>query len=109
MTDNPLYTHEFHGDYDLISIGELQLEEGGTIPDCILAVATFGELNAAKDNAILIPTWYSGTRQIWRDAYIGPEHAISRPRWAGSRPRPSSCPLTKISCSRCGTVHPNRH
>jgi homoserine O-acetyltransferase len=26
-------------------------------------VAIFGELNAAKDNAILVTTWYSGTHQ----------------------------------------------
>lgn len=76
MIDNPFYSSEFHGDYDLLSIGELELEDGGTIPDTILSVATFGELNAAKDNAILIPTWYSGTHQTWREMYIGPEHAL---------------------------------
>ena len=42
VIENPYYTHEFHGDYELISIGPLELEEGGTIPDCHLAVATFG-------------------------------------------------------------------
>ena len=76
MIDNPFYTDEFHGDYELISIGQLDLEEGGSIPDCQLAVATFGELNAARDNAILITTWFSGTHQIFRDVYIGPEHAL---------------------------------
>jgi homoserine O-acetyltransferase/O-succinyltransferase len=74
--DNPYYSHEFHGDYDLISIGRLDLEEGGSIPDCQLAVATFGTLNGAKDNAILVTTWYSGTHQIFRDVYIGPDHAL---------------------------------
>jgi len=39
-------------------------------------VTTWGELNEAKDNAILITTWYSGTHQIWRDAYVGPGHAL---------------------------------
>lgn len=76
MIYNPFYTDEFHGDYELISIGQLDLEEGGSIPDCQLAVATFGELNAARDNAILITTWFSGTHQIFRDVYIGPEHAL---------------------------------
>lgn len=76
MIANPYYGHDAHGDYDLISVGELELEEGGVIPDCQLAVATFGELNAAKDNAIFVSTWYSGTHQIWRDAYIGPGHAL---------------------------------
>lgn len=77
MIENPFYSHDHHGEYDLISIGTLDLEDGERIPDCQLAVATFGELNAAKDNAVLVLTWYSGTHQIWRDAYIGPEHALN--------------------------------
>ncbi|MFP5022247.1 alpha/beta fold hydrolase [Pseudonocardia phyllosphaerae] len=77
MIENPYYTHEFHGDYDLIGLGEFALEEGGVVPDLQLAVATFGELNEAKDNAILVSTWYSGTHQIWRDVYIGPDHALN--------------------------------
>jgi homoserine O-acetyltransferase len=81
MIENPYYTAEFHGDYDLISIGRLDLEEGGTIPDCTLAVATSGELSAARDNAILVTTWYSGTHQIFRDVYIGPEHALDPSRY----------------------------
>lgn len=77
MIENPFYSHEFHGDYELVRIGRLELEEGGVIPDCQLAVATWGQLNEAKDNAILIPTWYSGTHQIWREVYIGPDHALN--------------------------------
>ncbi|MCW0212006.1 MAG: alpha/beta fold hydrolase [Pseudonocardia sp.] len=81
MIDNPFYSHEFHGDYDLISVGRLDLEEGGSIPDCRLAVATFGTLNEAKDNAILVTTWYSGSHQIFRDAYIGADHALDPDRY----------------------------
>jgi homoserine O-acetyltransferase len=81
VIDNPYYSHEFHGDYDLVGIGRLDLEDGGSIADCQLAVATFGELNEARDNAILITTWYSGTHQIWRDVYIGPEHALNPERY----------------------------
>lgn len=77
MITNGFYSHEFQGDYDLVSIGRMDLEEGGTIPDCHLAVTTWGELNSAKDNVILITTWFSGTHQIWRDVYVGPEHALN--------------------------------
>ena len=28
--DNPFYSHEHHGEYDVISIGRLDLEEGDT-------------------------------------------------------------------------------
>lgn len=81
MIHNPFYTDEHHGDYDLISIGRLDLEEGGSIPDCHLAVTTWGELNEARDNAILITTWYSGTHQIWREVYVGPGHALDPTRY----------------------------
>lgn len=76
MIDNPYYSRDNHQDFELISVGRLELEEGGVIPDLQLAVRTWGELNAAKDNAILISTWYSGTHQIWADAYVGPGHAL---------------------------------
>jgi homoserine acetyltransferase len=81
MIENNFYSHEFHGDYELVSIGRLELEEGGVIPDCQLAVTTWGELNEARDNAILITTWYSGTHQIWRDVYVGAEHALNSERY----------------------------
>jgi len=71
MSTNPYYGQEGHGPYELIGIGDLELEEGGTIPDCQLAVATHGMLNAARDNAILVPTWYSGTSKIMEQVYIG--------------------------------------
>lgn len=77
MIDNPFYAPEFHGPYELFSLGDFVLEEGYTLRDCRLAYATFGELNEAKDNAILVTTWYSGTHQIMRDVYIGPGRALN--------------------------------
>jgi homoserine O-acetyltransferase len=76
MIANSYYAQDVHGPYDLHDIGDLALEEGGTIRGCRLAVATFGKLNAARDNAILIPTWYSGTSKIWEQAYIGRGRAL---------------------------------
>ena len=35
-----------------------------------------GTLNTAKDNAILIPTWYSGTNKIMQEVYIGNGRAL---------------------------------
>jgi len=76
MSTNPYYGQEGHGPYELIGIGDLELEEGGTIPDCQLAVATHGMMNAARDNAILVPTWYSGTSKIMEQVYIGNGRAL---------------------------------
>lgn len=77
MIENSYYTPEMHGPYELFELGDFELEEGYTLRDCKLAYATFGELNEAKDNAILVTTWYSGTHQTMRDVYIGPEHALN--------------------------------
>ncbi len=81
MIQNDYYSQDVHGPYQLISIGALALEEGGTIPDCRLAVATHGTLNARRDNAILVPTWYSGTSKIIEQVYIGPDHALDPGRY----------------------------
>ena len=76
MSNNPYYGPEGHGPYEMTDIGDLPLEDGGAIPNCKLAVATHGALNAAKDNAILVPTWYSGTSKIMEQAYIGAGRAL---------------------------------
>ncbi|WP_131105448.1 alpha/beta fold hydrolase [Ornithinimicrobium sufpigmenti] len=79
--ENPFYTPEVQGPYELHGLGRFELEEGGVIPDLQLAVATYGELNEAKDNAILIPTWYSGTHQTWELTYIGEGRALDPSRY----------------------------
>ncbi len=76
MSNNPYYGPEGHGPYELIGIGDIKLEDGGVIAGCKLAVATHGRLNAAKDNAILVPTWYSGTSKIMEQVYIGKGRAL---------------------------------
>ena len=76
MINNEYYSQDIHGPYELYDIGNLELEEGGTIRDCKLACATLGKLNKAKTNAILIPTWYSGTSKIMEDVYTGKGHAL---------------------------------
>lgn len=76
MLDNPYYSQANHGPFEMFELGDFTLEDGGVIPQCQLAYASFGELNAARDNAILIPTWYSGTSKIMEDAYIGAGRAL---------------------------------
>jgi homoserine O-acetyltransferase len=76
MVDNPYYSQENHGPFEIGKIGDFALEDGGTIPDCKLAYVTFGKLNAAKDNAILVTTWYSGTSKIMEQVYIGKGRAL---------------------------------
>lgn len=76
MTPHAYYNQKNHGPYEVISLGDLPLTSGDTLRDCTLAVATFGQLNDAKDNAILIPTWYSGTSKIIQEVFVGAGRAI---------------------------------
>jgi homoserine O-acetyltransferase len=81
MIANSYYGQELHGPYEVENIGNLALEEGGTIRDCKLAYAPFGKLNAARDNAVLIPTWYSGTNKIIEQVLVGPGRALDPDRY----------------------------
>jgi homoserine O-acetyltransferase/O-succinyltransferase len=53
------------------SFGDLRLENGSTLRDCRLAYRTYGALNGARSNAILFPTWFTGTSAQLAD-HIGP-------------------------------------
>jgi homoserine acetyltransferase len=79
MITNSHYTQDVHGPYELHDIGYLELEEGGAIRNCQLAYATFGTLNAAKDNAILFPP---GTRAQTRSSrrYLSARGVRSTPQ-----------------------------
>ena len=55
------------------ALGELQLENGEVIDDCRVGYLTFGELNAARSNAVLMPTWFTGkAAEIDAFGHVGP-------------------------------------
>jgi homoserine O-acetyltransferase len=74
--ENSFYTDEMQGPFLRVPMGRFELEEGGVIEELELAVATYGELGEAKDNVILVPTWFSGTHATWWQVYIGPGRAL---------------------------------
>lgn len=45
----------------LFELGAFALDCGVTLPEARLAFATYGTLNAARDNVIVFPTWFTGT------------------------------------------------
>lgn len=47
------------------SLGSCRLLSGAQIPNCRVAYRTFGQLNAGRDNAVLIPTWLLGRSEDW--------------------------------------------
>ena len=60
--------HEFH-------IANFKTESGVTIPDAIVIYGTYGKLNAAKDNAVLMPSHYMANYHGY-EWLIGPGRAL---------------------------------
>jgi homoserine O-acetyltransferase len=44
-------------DHDVFGLGSVVLQCGITLPDVKVAYKTYGELNAARDNAVLMPSF----------------------------------------------------
>jgi len=42
-------------------VGDLPLEQGGLLRDCVIGYRTFGRLDASKSNAVLVPTAFGDT------------------------------------------------
>ena len=48
------------GELKIAELGQCKLESGKIIENCRIGYRTFGNLNAARDNAVLMPTWLYG-------------------------------------------------
>jgi len=60
-------------------LGDVTLQSGLILKNAQLAYATYGTLNAAGDNAVLLPTFYTGTH-LRNEALFGPGRAIDPSR-----------------------------
>jgi homoserine O-acetyltransferase len=49
------------GELRMAALGDFRLESGEVIRDCQIGYRTLGQLDATKSNAILFPTWFTGT------------------------------------------------
>lgn len=62
------------------ALGRWPLEQGGHLAGAELAYATWGELDAAGSNAILVPSYFTGTHESYRP-WVGPGRALDPGRW----------------------------
>jgi homoserine O-acetyltransferase len=63
-------------DYDVLEVPNLLLQKGGMLPTARLAYKTLGTLNSARDNAVLVPTWYTGTHTDIQSFMVGEGRAL---------------------------------
>jgi homoserine O-acetyltransferase/O-succinyltransferase len=47
-------------DYSIFSLGDVVLQCGITLREAKIAYKTYGTLNAARDNVVVMPTFYGG-------------------------------------------------
>lgn len=69
-----------NGEQQFAQLGDFQLDSGQFIRDCRVGYRTFGELNAEKSNAILFPTWFTGTTQQLVDLF-GPGKLVDTSKY----------------------------
>jgi len=63
-------------DYEVLELPNVLLQRGGVLPMAGLAYKTLGTLNPARDNAVLVPTWYTGTHRDIETFMIGEGRAL---------------------------------
>ena len=62
-------------DYETFQLGPVDLQQGGHLEQARLAYKTYGQLNAAKDNVIVLPTFYTGSH-MRNEGFFGAGRAI---------------------------------
>jgi len=62
---------------EFLEVPNFMLQKGGVLPLARLGYRTLGTLNAARDNAILVPSWYTGTDADSEFFLCGPHRALN--------------------------------
>jgi len=62
------------------NLGDFRLESGDTIRDCRIGYRTYGHLNPGRTNAVIFPTWFSGTSEQLA-GNIGPGKVVDSTRY----------------------------
>jgi homoserine O-acetyltransferase/O-succinyltransferase len=68
-------------EHRIFELGDFALERGSVLPDARIGYLTLGELNAARDNVVLCPTWFTGVPADAALVMTGPGRALDPERW----------------------------
>jgi homoserine O-acetyltransferase/O-succinyltransferase len=61
---------------DVLEVPNFALQKGGVLPRARLSYKTLGHLNADRSNAVLVPSWYTGTHVETETFLLGPDRAL---------------------------------
>jgi homoserine O-acetyltransferase len=67
------------GDHSVFDLGNYELQSGVVLPGAQLAYKTYGELNANRDNVVVLPTFYTGSH-MRNEGFFGAGRAIDPER-----------------------------
>jgi homoserine O-acetyltransferase len=67
-------------DYEVFELGDVVLQSGLTLRQAKLAYKTYGKLAPARDNVVVMPTFYGG-QHTDNEAMINPQRAIDPTRY----------------------------
>jgi homoserine O-acetyltransferase len=68
-------------DHEVFEEPNFVLQKGAMLPVARLAYKTVGALNAARDNAVLVPSWYTGTHNDSETYTLGETRALDPRRY----------------------------
>lgn len=66
-------------DYKIYELGNFHFQSGESLPNAQLAYKTYGELNAEKNNVVVLPTFYTGSH-MRNEGFFGEGRAIDPER-----------------------------
>jgi len=62
--------------HSIFELGDFQLQKGSVLPDAKLGYLTLGELNEARDNVVVSPTWFTASPSDVAFWLTGPGRAL---------------------------------
>ena len=63
-------------DTGILDVPNFMLQKGGVLPTARLSYKTLGKLNEKRSNAVLVPSWYTGTHVESETFMVGPDRAL---------------------------------
>ena len=68
-------------EHRIFELGDFALQKGSSLPNARIGYLTLGELNAARDNVVLCPTWFTAVPADTAFVMTGPGRALDPERW----------------------------